>query len=194
MAATPSVLLIRQPHLRLARVLQVTSAFGIAPPAAAELEEARALASRLMSHKVATMDTYFRVLAVQPAAVLVFKEGGQVTGVTGQLFLNRRAVDQLLQGEFDALDPDPSLLTTEGQRPVAAYAWGVAAATKPAGAAILGGGGAMRERLFPNLTAFTRAVTGAGRHVALTRYGYRPLRGPDDDLMVTEPQAQEQAA
>ena len=195
MASTPTVVLATQPPLILARVIEVSSSHGVSPVTAADLPEAQELATRLMEHKVATLETYLRVQAVQPASVLVAQGLGRITGVIGVLFLRQAAVDQLLEGAFDALDPDTALLTEEGERPVAAYAWGVAASTKPAGQAVLGGGGAVRQLLFPTITRFTRAVTGAGRHVALTRYGYRPLRHAEDDLMVSEPaMAAEKAA
>jgi hypothetical protein len=184
---SPGVVLASQPPLRIADVIAVSAPFGATPATADDLPAAQELATRLMAHKVASLDTYLRVQRIQPAAVLVAKESGQVTGVAGMLFLRRAAVDQFLAGTFDALDPADDLLTHEGECPVALYAWGVAAATKPGGQAILGGGRAVRLQLFPTITGFTRAVTGAGRHVALTRYGYRPLRHPDDDLMVSEP-------
>jgi hypothetical protein len=194
MHSAPTVLLVRQPIMRAAAMLEVTAAHGIFPPSADELAEARELAERLMGHEVASLDTYRAVMAIQPASVLVFKEDGRVTGVTASLFLRRRAVDVIVRGRFNALTPDVDLLAREGEHPAAAYGWGVAVATRPASKAILGGGVAMKDVLFPTLTAFARAVTGAGRHICLTRYGYRPLRGPDDDLLVSEPQVQEQAA
>lgn len=183
----PKVMLAPQPPLRIAEVIAAAAPFGATPAEAGDLPHAQDLATRLMAHKVASLETYLRVQRIQPAAVLVAKEAGRVTGVAGMLFLRQAAVDQFLAGAFDALDPADDLLTPEGESPAALYAWGVAAATRTGGQAILGGGRAVRLRLFPTITAFTRAVTGAGRHVALTRYGYRPLRHADDDLMVSEP-------
>jgi len=104
-------------------------------------------------------------------------------------------VEQLLADRFDALDIDTDLLAREGERPAALYAWG-GSQPRPrrAGAAVLGAAVAIKSTLFPTMTAFTRAVTGAGRHVAQTRYGFRGLRHPDDDLMVNEPKLAVQAA
>ena len=187
MTHRPTVVFSTQPPLVLARVIEVSSPHGIAPVTPEDLPEAQDLATRLMEHKVASLETYLRVQTVQPAAVLISKEAGRITGVVGMLFLRQAGADQFLDGVFDALEPDSDLLTQEGESPVALYAWGVAASTKEGGQAILGGGGAVRFGLFPTITSLTRAVTGAGRHVALTRYGYRPMRHPDDDLMVSEP-------
>jgi hypothetical protein len=192
MSVSPSVLLVRQPPLRAAAILASTAEIGLAPPTHGELAEARVLAARLMGHEVASLETFLAAMAVQPTAVLVFKEEGRVTGVVAQILVNRRAVDQIVAGRLDALNLDPALLTMEGRRPVASYYWGVAASTKAAGRATLAGGDAVTAP-FPTLTAFCRAVTGAGRHVAITRYGYRPLRGPDDELMVRERQIVESA-
>ena len=33
------------------------------------------------------------------------------------------------------------------------------------------------------------AVTPVGRHISISRYGYRPLRSADDDILVREPTA-----
>lgn len=187
MSVRPSVHLAPQPPLVLSRVIEVSSPHGAVPAAPEDLAPAQALATLLMEHKVASLETYLRVQKVQPAAVLVAKDEGRIAGVVGLLFLRPAGVEQILDGVFDALDPPTELLTAEGERPAALYAWGVAASTRAGSQAILGGGRAVRLELFPTITGFTRAVTGAGRHVALTRYGYRPLRHAEDDLMVSEP-------
>lgn len=181
----------------MADVIGIGARFSVSVATAEDLPEAQALAARLMAHKVADLDVYLRVQSIQPVAVMVAKEEGRITAVTAMLFLRAAAVDQFAADAFDALDPDGALLTVEGESPAAVYSWGVAAATKPGGAAVLGAGMAIREELFPYITALSRAVTGAGRHVAMTRYGYRPLRHADDELMVAEfrpPLAAEKAA
>lgn len=187
MSVRPTVYLAPQPPLLLSRVIAVSAPHGAVPARPEDLEEAQELATRLMEHKVASLETYLRVQQVQPAAVLVARDEGRIAGVVGVLFLRPAGVEQILDGVFDALDPPTEVLTAEGECPAALYAWGVAASTKVGSQAILVGGRAVRLELFPTITGFTRAVTGAGRHVALTRYGYRPLRHADDDLMVAEP-------
>jgi hypothetical protein len=187
MSVRPSVYLAPQPPLVLSRVIEVSAPHGAIPATADDLPEAQDLATRLMEHKVASLETYLRVQQVQPAAVLVSRDEGRIAGVVGMLFLRPAGVEQILDGVFDALDPPTEVLTAEGESPAALYAWGVAASTKVGSQAILVGGRAVRLDLFPTITGFTRAVTGAGRHVALTRYGYRPLRHPDDEMMVSEP-------
>ena len=190
----PSITLMPQPLLSTARMLAVAAAHGCGPPDAAELAEARDLATRLMDHEVAPLEVYRGALAGQPSAILVFRQDGRVTGVFGALLLAPAALDRILDERFDALAPDLDLLTRDGGRPGLAYNWGVAAETKAAAVAVLGAAGALTRQLFPDITAFTRAVTGAGRHIALKRYGYRPLRGPDDNFLIKEPVLAEVAA
>jgi hypothetical protein len=173
-----------------ASMLAIGREFGMAPPTKSELPEARALASALMEHEVVDASVLTAVLDIQPAATLVYKEDGRITGLSGQLILTARAWAPLLAGEFDALVVDPGLLAREGQLVALGYGWGVAASTKPAGYAVTNVLRVTRERLFPNITAFTRAVTPIGRHVCMTRYGYEPLRHEDDDLMISFPKKQ----
>ena len=161
--------------------------FGMIQPSVPELHEARALASSLMDHEVVGIETLLKVQRIQPASTLIFKEDGRVTAVAGQLILNSATIKPLLAGAFDALDVDTDFLARDGELVALGYAWGIAASTKPGGQAIAGFNRIVGERLFPHIVGFTRAVTPIGRHVAATRYGYEPLRHPDDDLMISSP-------
>ncbi len=167
---------------------------GLTPPTAEEIPLARGLASKLMEHEVVSEATLQAVLAIQPASLMIFREGSEVTAVYGQLLLGVSAVRAIFAGTFDALDVDTDHLSRAGETPALGYAWGLAASTKKGAAAILLNGRLVRARLFPELTIFTRTVTPIGRHIALNRYGYKPLRSPDDDLMVRLPDAESVAA
>jgi hypothetical protein len=136
---------------------------------------------------VVSVETLATVLSIQPAAAVVYREEGRITGVSGQLILTARAWAPLLAGAFDALVVDPDFLAREGERVALGYGWGVAGSTKPARYAVNNALSVIRERLFPNITAFTKAVTPIGRHVCLTRFGYEPLRHEDDDLLISLP-------
>jgi hypothetical protein len=162
-------------------------------PSIAELYIAQDLAGTLMEHKVVSVDTLIEVQEVQPTMTLVFKEDGVITGVTGNLLLRPNAVEPLLAGQFDAVNVNLDYLCRDGDPVALGYAWGVAATTKPAGKAVVTVGGLWRRQLLPNLATFTRAVTPIGRHIALTRHGYQPLRHPDDELMIGLPSAEERA-
>ncbi|HUZ12167.1 MAG TPA: hypothetical protein VMU93_04860 [Caulobacteraceae bacterium] len=152
------------------------------------------MAERLMGHAVAPIDTYVNVREIQPAAVLIFREAGVVTGVISALFLGALALPDLLEGRFDGITPDLALLTTEGGSPALLYSWGIAAQTKLAATSILGVAADVPAQLYPTITAFTRAVTAAGRRTATGRYGYRPMRPDDDEWLIRTPATAELAA
>lgn len=168
-------------------MLAVGRDFDMAPPTEAELPEARALAAQLMDHEVVSIETLIAVQGIQPASSLVYKEGGRITGVSGQLMLKPEAFRVMLAGEFDAVDIDIRLLARDGDLVSLGYGWGIAASTKPAANAVSWVGRTMRLRLFTHIAGFTRAVTPVGRHIALNRYGYQPLRHAEDDLMISLP-------
>jgi hypothetical protein len=170
-----------------AGMLAIGREFDMAPPTLAELPEARALAQTLMDHEVVSEATLARVLAIQPASTLVYKEGGKITGVSGQLMLTPQTFHIMLAGKFDALDVDTELLARDGDLISLGYGWGIAASSKPAANAVSWVGRTMRLRLYTHIAGFTRAVTPVGRHIALKRYGYEPLRHADDDLMISLP-------
>jgi hypothetical protein len=165
-------------------MLAVGREAGLSPPTPEEITAARTLASKLMEHEVVSEATLRAVLAIQPASLLVFREEGEVTAVYGQLLLGESAVRAIFAGTFDALEVDINHLSRAGDTVALGYVWGLAATTKKGSAALFRQGGMVRARLFPDLTIFTRAVTPVGRHLAVNRYGYQPLRGPDDDLLV----------
>lgn len=175
-------------------VLELARQFGFGPVQPEEFPEVRAMASRLMNYEVSRCDTFEAVQSVQAGSSLCFREDGAITGIMGVLLLRPAAVAQLMEGRFDGADVDIDLLSRGGETPAIGYAWGIAASTKTAGAAITALGMPLRLGPLGALTFITKAVTGAGRHVAITRFGYRPLRNPDDDLLVSAPAAQRLAA
>jgi hypothetical protein len=167
---------------------------GMVPAAEEEIAVARQLAADLMQHDVVSIGTLQAVRAIQPAAMLVYKEDGRVTGVFGQLVLRPSAIRRIFEGDFDALDVDTEYLSRAGEIAGLGYAWGLAASTKRAAASLILHGQLVRARLFPDLTIFTRAVTPVGRHIALNRYRYQPFRRPDDDLLIRLPELEAESA
>jgi hypothetical protein len=165
-------------------MLEIAASVGLEPARDEDLSAARELASKLMGQEVVGVETLKAVQRIQPAATLVFREDGVITGVWGQLCLRPSAIQPFFEGRFDAMDLDTDYLCRPGELIGLGYAWGVAASTKRAGAAALQNGALIRPRLFPDLAVVTRAVTPIGRHIAMNRYRYTPLRHPDDDLMI----------
>lgn len=166
-------------------VIAVAGEFGFSPIETNEFPAVCEMASRLMKHEVASCETFRAVQAIQPGSSLCFREDGVITGLTGLLLLREAAVAELLAGDFDGVAVDTDLLSRPGERPAIGYGWGIAATTKTAGAAITAVSMPLRLGPLGALSFVTKAVTGAGRHVAITRMGYQPLRHPDDDLLVS---------
>lgn len=152
-----------------------------------EFVAARRMAGRRMGHEVSTARTFRAVQKLQPLSCVCFCEGGAITGVIGILLLREAAAEQLRSGRFDGVNVDLDLLARAGEHPAIGYGWGMAASTKPAGAAIIAVTQAFRAGPLAEFTFITKAVTAVGRHVSITRFGYRPMRGPDDDLLINDP-------
>jgi len=168
-------------------MLDVAADFGFAPVASNEVQQALQMTALLMKHEVTSEDTILSVQRLQKGSSLVYRQGGEVTAVVGILLLRPEALNQLMNGAFDAMRPSLDLLSRADEAPACGYSWGIAASTKPAGAAAMAMGMSFRSGPLSSLLFFTRAVSSVGRHVALTRGGYEPLRRPDDDLLVRRP-------
>jgi hypothetical protein len=176
------------------RIVDLAKRFDLSPIRQDEFRPVHRLAARLMEHKVTPVDVMARVHAIQPAASVAFREAGEVTGIVGALLLRRTAMDALMHGDFDGAEVDLDLLARADEVPDSAYGWGIAASTKSAGAAISAFGVALMDGPLGALVVVSRAVTPVGRHVCITRFGYRPLRNPDDDLLIRAPLARRLAA
>ncbi len=170
-------------------VLVVAAQYGFRAVHPHEFRAVRAMAAKLMRHQIATCRTFRAVQAMQPASSLCFCEDGDITGLNGILLLRPAAVDVLMRGDFDGVDVDLELLARPDEAPAIGYGWGMAASTKPGGAAVIASTMPLRCGPLAAIPFITKAVTSVGRHVSITRFGYRPLRGPDDDLLINDPTA-----
>jgi len=174
-------------------VLRIAGEHGMSAVRYDEFPFVHDMASRLMDHDVSSVETFRAVQAIQPASSLCYREDGVVTGVLGLLLLRATALDQLMHGTFDGKDIDFDLLSRGAERPAVGYAWGIAATSRTAGAAVTAFSGPLGEGATGGITFVARAVTEVGRHVALTRFGFRPLRHPDDDMLISYPAVMEAA-
>jgi hypothetical protein len=168
-----------------AGMLALSVEYGFSPVEPHEFADVRDMAARLMKHDVSSCETFQAVQAIQPASSLCFREDGAITAIMGVLLLREPAVEPLMRGAFDGIAVEPELLSRGEEKPAIGYAWGIAATTKAGGGAITAVGMPLRLGPLGELTFVTKAVTGAGRHVAITRFGYEPMRGPDDDMLVS---------
>ncbi len=166
-------------------LLTLAAEYGFSPVRPDEFAFVRDMAANLMKHDVSSCETFHAVQALQPASSLCYREDGVITAIMGILLLREAAVAPLMRGAFDGVAVQPDLLSRGDERPAIGYAWGIAATTKAGGAAITAVGMPLRLGPLGALTFVTKAVTGAGRHVAIARFGYEPMRGPDDDMLVS---------
>lgn len=82
-------------------------------------------------------------------------------GLMAFLMLNRKGMQQLFDGSFDASNPDPSLLTQQCEKPTGIYLWAVHAR-----GIIAGGIPLVMEKLntplYCDIDVYSRAITQAG--------------------------------
>jgi hypothetical protein len=112
----------------------------------------------------------------------------------GLLLLSDKAVAQMLDGTFDGMDVDTNLLSRGREPPAMGYGWGMAATTPDSSAALRTCVWQVRSVVLGHLSFTATAVTPAGRHVCITRLGYRPMRHPDDSLLISDPIVARQVA
>ena len=175
-------------------VLQLGAQYGFRTAEHDDFDVVHEMAGRLMEHKVTSVATFRAVQAVQPWASCCYWENGIITGLMGLLLLRDEAVTQLMDGTFDGLEVDTTLLSRGREPPAMGYGWGLAATTPASSAALRACVWQVRSAVLGHLSFTATAVTPAGRHVCITRLGYRPMRHPDDHLLVSDPIVARQVA
>jgi hypothetical protein len=178
----------------LKSTVEVMAKYGWAPVREDECVLVREMAAELIGPDVASAETLLAVRRLQAASCLGFHENGRITGVLGYLFLGRSALDDMMAGRFDALKLDVGRLSAADEPPALGYTWGIAAVSKNASAAAYAAAAELRADLWRDLPFVTRAVTPVGRHIAITRGQYTPLRFPDDEFMIRRPAAVQEIA
>lgn len=175
-------------------VLRIATRYGFESAGHDDFDVVHDMASRLMEHKVTSIATFRAVQAVQCWASCCYRENGVITGLMGLLLLRDKAVAQMLDGTFDGMEVDTDLLS-RGREPAAmGYGWGMAATTPASSAALRSCVWEVRSVALGHLSFTATAVTPAGRHVCITRLGYRPMRHPDDSLLISDPIVARQVA
>ena len=172
-----------------ARMLGAGAKLGFAPAVADDLPPARIIAAKLMAHQVASEATLLAIQAIQPASTLIFRDGGEVAGMVATLLLKPEAEADLRAGDLDGLTPSETLLSRSDEPVAFYYLWGLAGDTKTASAAAMELSRQLRYAVLADLTCYAVAATPIGRHVGITRLGMSPVRHPDDNLLVSPPQA-----
>lgn len=150
-----------------------------------DIDEGRALAARLISEHLTSADILARVQAITGASLFVHREAGVITGVLGFFTVRPSGLSLLEAGGFDARDFDMDIIAREGEPPVGAYAFGVAASTKAGGSAIIRASAAIQEALFWSIPIYTRVATEDGARVLLGSLGFK--RMDNDETLVRRP-------
>jgi hypothetical protein len=171
----------------LRTTIEVMRTHGYEPVAEGECADVRRMAAALIGPDVASAKTLLAVRRLQSASCLAYRENGEITCVVGYLFLRQSALDDLMAGRFDALKLDVSRLSASNEAPALGYTWGIAGTSHVGARAAYAASAEMRQGAWRNIPFVTRAVTPVGRHIAITRGQFVPLRHPDDDLMIRRP-------
>lgn len=159
--------------------------FALKAAAPADIDEGRALAARLISEHLTSADVLARVQAITGASLFVHREAGAITGVLGFFTVRPSGLLLLDAGGFDARDFDMDIIARDSERPVGAYAFGVAASTKAGGQAIIRASAAIQEVLFWSIPVYTRVATEDGARVLLGSLGFAHVA--NDETLVRRP-------
>jgi hypothetical protein len=175
-------------------MLAAGARLGFGLPEKDEVEAARELAARLMGCQVASVEAFSEARRRQPAALLVSRQAGRLTGLVATLLLRPEATPRLLSGEFNGLHPAERDLSGPEARASAYYIWGVAAETRTAKWSAMELCKGLRYEALADLVAFMKAATPEGRRAGVERLGFLPIAGAGDDLLCSPAIAREQAA
>ena len=133
---------------------------GLDPAGSCEMLEARALAADLISPDIATAATFVSIQQHTGGAALhLFREDGQITGVLGFAPLSQKGFRALIAETFDAVDPPPEHLAGAGDYPAACYGWGIAGSSPAARKALVAATIALYAEIFPDIPWFSRGAT-----------------------------------
>lgn len=158
-------------------ILEVAALFDLRQASATDIVDGLALASSRVDAPLASAATFTAVQAVAPAAILVHRPHGKVTGLLATLPLSAEALARLRAGALDTRNPAPDELLKPHQPAAASYTWIVAASSPTSAKALVQGMAAIHSLLTWQLVACARAVTADGARV-LTSFGFQPTAGP----------------
>ncbi|KRG75912.1 hypothetical protein ABB28_04580 [Stenotrophomonas chelatiphaga] len=160
-----------------AAILEVAALFHLQQASATDIVDGLELASSRVEAPLASAATFTAVQAVAPAAILVHRPHGRVTGLLATLPLDAEALARLRAGALDTRNPTPSQLLKPHQPAAASYTWIVAASSRTSAKALVQGLAAIHSLLTWQLVACARAVTADGARV-LTSFGFQAAAGP----------------
>lgn len=159
---------------RMADILKV---FGIHSANKDEIRKVHELATSLIGLKLADVSTLERVHEQTGAGVFVHKTDGQITGLLGFIPLNRAGVQQVNEGRFDALNPDPRYVADRDQTPYGMYGWAIAATDKESARRVVDGARAVISGAASHLPFYARPLTAAGERLMREKLGFADVPG-----------------
>jgi len=168
-----------------ARIAAVAALCGLEPATTAQIESGRALAARLISNDLTSVDLLSAVQEITKSSLFVFCENGEVTGVLGFFGVTEAGLQALDAGGFDARAFDLAFVARPPNEPACVYAFGVAASTKAGGSAIIRASAAIQEGLYWSLPIYTRVATDDGARVLLGSLGFAHV--DNDPTLVRRP-------
>lgn len=146
-------------------------------PSATEVASLMARARRDVAQLTAT-DVVYRVISQNPDSFWAISrrrrysiEQTTAEGFLAFLMLNQAGMKQLIEGSLNTSDPDPSLLTTQSEKPAGIYLW-AGYAPGPLSAAIPLIFEKVSTPLYCDVDIYSRAVTTDGRRM-LEAVGFR---------------------
>lgn len=145
-----------------------------------DIDTAREFAQRELPGNIAAGEVLEKAILHNPDNVLAFCRNDKIVGIWAMLMLGPVALEQLLLGEFNAIDPDFRFLTPGGDTPVAIYKWAVVAPGMAA-EGIRHVSRFLRQPLYLRTNFFSRPNTDVG--VKLNHsLGFRPIESQTPGL------------
>src|SRR5262249_37976797 len=145
-----------------------------------------ALAARILTGEVASVETFLAVQRAEGAIFAGIYEQGALAGLLAAFPLNAAGRASVEAGVFDAINIDQPLVAWREGEPAAYYGVGFVAASKEAARAVVKSTAALHRELLWATTTYARAVTEAGER-ALTSLGFRPFLASDGGLLRLDP-------
>ena len=157
-----------------ARLTACALRHGLFPAIPGEIEQGREIAVRLIGPLIAPVNVFAAIQERCGAAVFVYRQNGEAQGFLAMIPLRSSGLAKLKADSFDALDPALEDVCLEDETPAAVYAWGLAATTVRASAAVVRALMALRDEALPQVPFFCRAATAQGAKVIHGKLGYEP--------------------
>ena len=162
---------------------------GFELAASRSVEDAHALADKLIPGPIAPLRVVETVNARTGASVYLMREQGAAAGFLAFFWLSPLGARAIMQGKFDARNVAPEWACPPGPDVENGYVWGFAGASRRACFSVVRAGRMMREAMFPHLRLFARAASPQGGKI-MQALGFGAVVDADPSLCVSPPLAE----